>query len=40
MMLSDDAGFRDVIDILKPEDFYLKEHQEIYKMFMICSEEA
>ena len=33
MMLSDDA-VQDVIDILKPEDFYLKEHQEIYKMFM------
>lgn len=33
MMLSDDA-VQDAIDILKPEDFYLKEHQEIYKMFM------
>ena len=33
MMLSDDA-VQDVVDILKPEDFYLKEHQEIYKMFM------
>ena len=33
MMLSDEA-VQDVVDILKPEDFYLKEHQEIYKMFM------
>ena len=33
MMLSEDA-VQDVVDILKPEDFYLKEHQEIYKMFM------
>ena len=29
MMLSDDA-VQDVVDIIKPEDFYLKEHQEIY----------
>jgi len=33
MLLSDDA-VSDVIDRLRPEDFYLREHQEIYKAFI------
>ena len=33
MMQSKDA-VSDVIDKLKPDDFYLKEHQEIYKAFV------
>lgn len=33
-MLLDQDAVADVIDRLKPEDFYMREHQEIYKAFV------
>ncbi|MBQ6582695.1 MAG: replicative DNA helicase [Mogibacterium sp.] len=33
-MLQDADAVSDVIDRLRPEDFYLKEHQEIYRAFL------